>query len=915
MRIGEGYEPYVTAPTANDFKVKAGHALVEGICIPTSTDEPPIVFDYSDKDYNYIVTGKVTAVGGGAITDSEKNFQTYHALDSGTGRGPCQVVMTSGAEDGNSFDISSYTATQLTLSGGTGSIATDDTFIVVPPDLTTPGESRTDKIYLMVWWEDISDAEDSNIQHPGLGVETCHRSKRRWCVRVAEGVSAPTTPSAHGFGVRYLLLSTLSRTASANIEASMFSSESPGHSLKDIEVVGTFSATALSVLNGGGLGSDDALNTMMETVDEQLVRRRAFSAVLTQGTTTVGGDYDSADAVDNLDTIDGTFFVRRGVYEWNSKTSLILPDVYVIGEKTGSGGTEIAIPSGHIGNFTFSGSWNRVYLDSHNNSLRYTLQAPMKLDDVTFARGACQIYGGPSDEAYSWRGGGVDSSAGTNTNNESLSITDTTGKPNGVIEGCTFYGPPGGAGSPITVVNCSSMATDSYRRPLTFRNCHFRGTGDVSAVLISVSTVPLVFEDCSFHTSADTKYTVEIASSTGVVFRNCSFRNEKGRVAKIDGGVVFESCEFISGTTAPSTIGQMATFNPNDDAIVVRNCYFEVDDILMDPSTGSTPVIEFGGLAKTPSSEQRLILEGNYVICPNTADAHRSDLVAIHGPLAANSEFFTICKGLVVDIDKVNITADRGNNGISTRTAFVSFKVVGSGLVASDIELVGVDNPASGISDNGNLISFNGKMNVSNVVVSRKLSLDTGDFAGTEGLISIQNEAEVHNLRALIGSLEVSTSGTVYVVWLNEFAKLIGAKFNGITGGSSIPDGAFFRIGNTCSLRDTEMIGSLANDFRLMWFGNESSIQGCRFDLTPGAVRSLSTYYDIFGSTGVEASFTSNQYVADGPTSTLNIYSATGDRHLCVGNIFVDTDNTIAPTITVTGTDSVSASNVVAKRP
>jgi hypothetical protein len=768
----------------------------------------------------------------------------------------------------------------------------------------------------MVWWEDISDAEDTNIQHPGLGVETCHRSKRRWCVRVAENASAPTTPSAHSFGVRYLLLSTLSRTASANIEASMFSSESYGHSLKDIEVNGTFSATALSVVNGGGLGSSDALNDMMELVDEQLVRRRAFSAVLTQGTTTTGGDYDSADAVDNLDTIDGTFFIRRGVYEWNIKTSLILPDIKVVGEKVG-GSTEIAISSSHVSDFTISGTWERLYLDSHNNDRRYILQGPITLRDVTFSRGACQISGGTSDAPYLWFGGGTDSAAGSNTNSASVYITDSVGDPNGLIEGCNFYGPPGGAGSPSAVVECSSMAVGTYKRPLTFRDCHFRNTaGTCPTLLINNSSVPLVFEDCNFYNSSDTYYVLEIINSTNIVFRNCFLYGAKGRIAKVEGGVTFESCEFECGGTSPTSVGQLATFKPKTDVIIVRDCVFKLNGVAMDPSTGVDPVIEFGGAASTGSTEQRLILEGVHVRNDATANAHRSDLVAVHGPSTTNTEYYTVCNGLIVDVDKISISADRGNNGISTRTAFISMKTGTSapGFVASGIELLSVDNPAATITDTGNLISFDGYINVSNVVVSRDLISGTGDFAGTEGLISIQNGAEVHNLRARLGDIDMDTSGTTYVVWLDDQAKLLGGKLNGIQGGSTIPDGAFFRIGNNCSMRDIELVGSLDNDFRLMWMGDYASVMGCKFDLTPGVVRSLSTYFDIFVSTGVESQFKSNYYVADGPATTLNIYTSTGKNSMCHGNIFIDTDTTIAPTVTVTGTNSIQTDNIIATR-
>jgi hypothetical protein len=127
--------------------------------------------------------------------------------------------MLSGVESGNYFTITAYTATTLTLSGGIGSIAVTDTFKVLPPALTTPSGARTDSVYLMAWWEDIASEEDSNIEHPGLGVETCHRSQRRWCVRVDEDTTTvPSTANLQAFTARYMKIAEMARTASATID-------------------------------------------------------------------------------------------------------------------------------------------------------------------------------------------------------------------------------------------------------------------------------------------------------------------------------------------------------------------------------------------------------------------------------------------------------------------------------------------------------------------------------------------------------------------------------------------------------------------------------------------------------------------------------------------------------------------------
>jgi hypothetical protein len=216
-----GYEIQQTSPTTNDFKITEGWALVYGVLVPTTMEYPPQAHDYDD-DTNRMGEGVVTAVGGGKITDSNQNWQSYHNLVD------CRVKMTSGAESGNTFTITVVDSnTQVTLSGGTGSIGIDDTFIIKPPALTTPsGADRTDEVYIMVWWEDINENEDGNIVNPGVAVETSHRSQRRWCVRVAEDGVTPSTSSPHDFDPRYLHLATLERlNGNANITTAMIEME------------------------------------------------------------------------------------------------------------------------------------------------------------------------------------------------------------------------------------------------------------------------------------------------------------------------------------------------------------------------------------------------------------------------------------------------------------------------------------------------------------------------------------------------------------------------------------------------------------------------------------------------------------------------------------------------------------------
>lgn len=206
-----GFTVQEATVTTNNFEVAGGWALCKGVLVPTYPAYPPLDIDY-DSNLNKMGYGTVTSVNGGAVTisDTEKNWQTFHNLVG------CRVYMTSGAESGNTFTVVALTNPTTLQLNSVGSIAATDTYLVLPPVLTTPsGGDRTDKVYLMVWFEDVSENEEGALLHPGLGVAPCHRKQRRWCVRVAEGGSVPSTPDIHDVasasGVRYMLLATLSR--------------------------------------------------------------------------------------------------------------------------------------------------------------------------------------------------------------------------------------------------------------------------------------------------------------------------------------------------------------------------------------------------------------------------------------------------------------------------------------------------------------------------------------------------------------------------------------------------------------------------------------------------------------------------------------------------------------------------------
>jgi hypothetical protein len=204
--------------TTNDFSITDGWAMVGGVLVPSTPASPPVSFDYEDQ---IMFSGAVTSVGAGNLTDTSKNWAAAHSLTN------CRVKMTSGTESGNTFTITSLvSATTVSLSGGTATIAATDTYDVYPPALTTPsGSARTDLVYLMVFFDDIATEEDSVITHPGTSVEAVHKSKIRSIVRVTEGsttMPTPTEANLVSYGMRYLKLGELARlNGNANVLTAM----------------------------------------------------------------------------------------------------------------------------------------------------------------------------------------------------------------------------------------------------------------------------------------------------------------------------------------------------------------------------------------------------------------------------------------------------------------------------------------------------------------------------------------------------------------------------------------------------------------------------------------------------------------------------------------------------------------------
>ena len=205
VRVGGGFEVQETAPNVNNFKFALGMAAVGGHVV---VNDANISYNDGSPSYrNRLSEGAITNVDAmnDTITDDNKEWVTQDLLDN------CRVVMLTGVSAGISFVVQTGFWTSNTLKlNALGGIATGDTYVLLPPALTTPTLDRTDTAYLQLWFDYVNHIEDPDIAQPLSHVPAVQMQKLRWCVRVAENGVTPTSDTA-SFGYQYMKLATFSR--------------------------------------------------------------------------------------------------------------------------------------------------------------------------------------------------------------------------------------------------------------------------------------------------------------------------------------------------------------------------------------------------------------------------------------------------------------------------------------------------------------------------------------------------------------------------------------------------------------------------------------------------------------------------------------------------------------------------------
>jgi len=929
-RVGTtSFQPKNATSTTNNFAIDDGWALVDGVIIPSTNDDPPQEFDYDSED-NYLVAGTVTAINGGAgtIEDTEQFFQSFHDLIATGNHGACRVKMLTGTEAGNFFSITAFTSTTLTLSGGIGTIGVGDTFKVVLPSLTTPVAPRIDSVYIMAWWEDIASEEDSNIVNPGLGVEASHRSQRRWCVRVNENTSSvPSTSVIQSFTARYLKIAEMQRTASATIDFSStvtltdsnigdsfysFYNSAFGGTGTSIGVNTDYTNGPLTDINGGGLGDLDpgTLSDALAKINTTLVNRRAYTGVVTDGTSSTGGDYNGANGIDDIDGLTGgKFLIRRGTHTFSSVTSLgTTKEFHLDGE--GAILSKIHAPSGLSSDFIITGSINDVYLESEDTTYSFGSSdddVGLSLRNVQFESGALRISGGKID----WRGGYNTGNTASKDHASTLEINDDISNPYGIIDN-VYFGNPNTGGTPIASVYLNAISSgvliDRSGRGLVFRNCKFFSseTG-VDALRINSCDISIKFQNCTFESDVGAGWCVQLIDSDNVSFEDCSFNHEDGKLLRIgsgSGGNKFKNCSFTAkdGTTVADH-QFIVVHSALSRGTYFTNCSLKIEDSIEDQPTGE-PLVEFGGENGTRvSGNQAIVIDGFHIDLLDAGNIQADTLFLFWGSSDENepSRYSNIT--LFMNGKSRSIAASSGKANLGTSDAAL-MEFIGDADVkvhVENVKIIDIGGSSSSI-DQGSVINIED-------CIMKGLFIDGNSINNVgiyDSVIAIYDNSELYDV--IIGESDYIPSDYLIDIGNGNNSKVIGGRIENVDNNnvSSLPYIAVSGENEISNIRWTaepritrNIITTSASQYFIRitgWFVKHTVSGTVQFVKSPATSKTISVV---------------NNTVYCNLSGATDVIDLDGQSSLVDGNILASSSAT-APTIDNVGVGSTTGDNVLA---
>ena len=718
---------------------------------------------------------------------------------------------------------------------------------------------------------------------------------------ILEAVSTSGDNADSGFRIVASPNGLLYITANADTATGVWDKDVDGDPAAAIRIDGN-SGTAQFLIRAAGAGTwDDASWT--STIN---LLSKGVTATITDGTTHTDGDHNGPNAIDVVQTDypAGRYFLRSGNHTL-SAVSAITANTTLVGESdplVSGDDQSFLIPNAsmvsdqelqaslnsiHVRNGT-SGRWDLTGSDIRNcwfepGVLISSFPERMQFTNCRFGS---ELDG--TDDAIAY----------------TLELDSGTSSFPGIqFDNCRFDIPASSSTGVASVrIDGSSISDDGIG--VTFRNCQFEGgavvgaNNGMAAVVIS-GNARAVFENCTFKGDCDDVFMVQVSGSdhlNGVVFRNCVIVSSSGKCMSIGGSsdtasVTLDNVTMVAGTSTPTGgKGQMFYF-AGGGRFDVRNLKLLLNTSVIDTTVSPAfPPVEIGGVGGTKASTiaSRCTIDG-FLLKLEAGGVPTREVLLVH---EMNE---TLLRNITCDVNGFAPS----NNGLGTyfQAAYMSFVGSATNVVRMEnIFLKGVDMPShvdtrAGIYVHyGDIVHLHydgpdtptaagGNLHNGSGAIYLRNSSASGVFVGRR---NPPNPGASNTTRLVKLSATVLTRGELHSVGVDHAFRLVEL------GNSTV-------IGMIIDVSD---MGGVADVFRVD--SARAAIHNC---LARNVVNAPSI---VVVSSATDVSVTGNRFIM---SAGFPFISLTGARCIVDSNILYATSG--APTITNTGTDSVTGDNVL----
>lgn len=576
---------------------------------------------------------------------------------------------------------------------------------------------------------------------------------------------------------------------------------------KGAELVGLnttgFTSATQSLVTGGGIGTTPTtVKAALQAINDRLVQRRSFTAVITDGTLSVGGDYNTPildQAINDL--TEGTFFLRRGSYTiGNTVASSLAANFEFYGEATVVG---ILLASTRTSDLVLQGSTKirSVVLGSLSTLKRRFVYTPS-------GEGCYFLYGQSVLIAGSLLSTG---GAGGVMELEDILTVSPFGSSNAALE----------VSGEVKLRMRRCVLGVANGTPL--RNCYLHDFTNplISSIVVEESTftatdvnvhgieldnifVPTVFRNCTFNLTATsgTGYALFIDTCISMVFENCEFITANGQLIWADNaGVSFKNCRGVSLDTTPgAATSQMIMISGSPASMVEIECFDVVIGATSVQGLSASiqlAVVELGGKNNTPTQNVQMRVDGltiSYSI--SVPSSHNFSTVLLHGGNSSGEigAFRNVYKNVTLNCSAVPVdntgTLGSAYPHLSTHTPMfveIGGADVRTACVVENLRILDVRNPST---NHARGVLFAQKALLRSVEIDG--STTTGAAAYTDYLANF-DQCTVRDL-VICRTQGLAASGLGQVL-LTGNSRWVGGEYNART--STIPSFAWILLGDT----------------------------------------------------------------------------------------------------------------------